>query len=642
MELISANLSPDVRWWREDDPFEAIWAALTTVVSEDQNRRSQILHYLRLYGNREVLNLMGSTHITPGAFWNERNYLRYNVVKSVIDTVASRIGKNRPKAAFLTSGGDFTQQRTARNLEKYVEGSFYETDIYDKGSHCFRDACIMGPGILKFFEKKTRDGGWKVWNERVFPWELLVDYADGRDGHPTQMFHVKHIDTNVIYEMFADSDKWKNKKEDLRNVIELAQQADWEGIDIDSLVDQKLCVESWHLPSGPDAKDGRHVISLSSAVLFEEEWDEDWFPFAVFQWSRPTIGYWGTGIAKDINGIQIEINRLLDKIQKSYHLFANPWVAVQVGSKVLKSHITNGVGRILEYQGQPPQVVTHQPIHPQVISYLQQLKTDALRQTGVSEMAAQGKKPADLESGAALREYNDIEDTRHAGPAQQYERFYMDSAKTIVRMSQRMHKQGKTPEVMAHYKRRSRKWVDVLKWSDINIDESGYVMQIFPTSLLPSTPAGRTATVQEWLRSGLVDKVTAMHLLELPDLEQVQTLEVTSYNIVLDQMESILEDGEFIHPEPYQDLLLALKLSQTTYLQAKMDKAPDDKLEMVRLYIEACKRLIDKQKMQEQNPQIPPNSPVAQAQDMPLPGVEGPPGDPQAAQLAAAQGAALQ
>lgn len=626
MQMLSENMSTDVRWWREKNPYEAIWSALTTVMAEDENRRSQIIHYLRLYGNRDIINLMGSTIVSPGTFWNERNYLRYNVVKSVIDTVASRIGKNRPKAAFLTSGGDFTQQRTAMKLEKYVEGSFYETNIYDTGSHCFRDACIMGPGIIKFFEKKTREGGWKVWNERVFPWELLVDYADGRDGHPTQMFHVKHIDSTVLYEMFADAPQWKSKKKELKNAIEIAEAADWEGLDGDALVEQRLCVESWHLPSGPGAKDGRHVISLSSTVLFEEEWDEDWFPFAIFQWSRPTVGFWGTGIAKDINGIQIEINRLLDKIQKSYHLFANPWVAVQVGSKVLKSHITNGVGRILEYQGQPPQVVTHQPIHPQVISYLQQLKADALRQTGVSEMAAQGKKPADLESGAALREYNDLEDTRHAGPAQQYERFYMDAAKIIVRMSQRMHKNNKTPAVMAHYKRRSRKWVDELKWSQINIDESSYVMQIFPTSLLPSTPAGRTATVQEWMRSGLVDKVTAMHLLEIPDLEQVQTLEVASYNIVLDQMESILEEGEFIHPEPYQDLLLALKLSQTTYLQAKMDKAPGDKMEMIRRYIEACKRLIDKQKMQEQNPQVPVDTPIAQAQDMPLPGVEGTPG----------------
>ena len=177
MQMLSENMSTDVRWWREKNPYEAIWSALTTVMAEDENRRSQIIHYLRLYGNRDIINLMGSTIVSPGTFWNERNYLRYNVVKSVIDTVASRIGKNRPKAAFLTSGGDFTQQRTAMKLEKYVEGSFYETNIYDTGSHCFRDACIMGPGIIKFFEKKTREGGWKVWNERVFPWELLVDYS---------------------------------------------------------------------------------------------------------------------------------------------------------------------------------------------------------------------------------------------------------------------------------------------------------------------------------------------------------------------------------------------------------------------------------------------------------------------------------
>jgi uncharacterized membrane protein len=79
---------------------------------------------------------------------------------------------------------------------------------------------LLISGCGTFFEKKTKEGNWKVWNERVFPWELLVDYADGRDGHPTQMFHVKHVDSNVIYEMFADSDKWKNKKTDLKNAIE--------------------------------------------------------------------------------------------------------------------------------------------------------------------------------------------------------------------------------------------------------------------------------------------------------------------------------------------------------------------------------------------------------------------------------------
>jgi len=209
METIYANMQSDMRWWREDDPFEAIWSAITTVISEDNERRSQIIHYLRLYGHRELMTLLTNNHMPVSSYFGERNYLRYNVVKSVIDTVSSRIGKNRPKAAFLTSGGDFTQQRTALKLEKYVEGSFYETQIYDTGSMCFRDACIMGPGIIKFYEKQTKEGGWKVWNERVFPWELLVDYADGRDGKPTQMFHVKHVDNHVLYEMFANTDEWR-------------------------------------------------------------------------------------------------------------------------------------------------------------------------------------------------------------------------------------------------------------------------------------------------------------------------------------------------------------------------------------------------------------------------------------------------
>ena len=105
-------------------------------------------------------------------------------------------------------------------------------------------------------------------------------------------------------------------------------------------------------------------------------------------------------------------------------------------------------------------------------------------------------------------------------------------------------------------------------------------------------------------------------------------------------MESILEDGEFVHPEPYQDLMLALKLSQTTYLQAKMDKAPEDRLEMIRRYIEACKRLIDKTMSQEKNPNVPPSSLPAQAQDMPLPGAGAGPVSAEAAMLQASPGVA--
>ncbi len=54
-------------------------------------------------------------------------------------------------------------------------------------------------------------------------------------------------------------------------------------------------IESWHLKSGPKAKDGKHTICISSATLFEEQYDKDYFPFVFFRWGDRPVGFFGQG-----------------------------------------------------------------------------------------------------------------------------------------------------------------------------------------------------------------------------------------------------------------------------------------------------------------------------------------------------------
>jgi hypothetical protein len=613
----------DLRWWRmKDEPHGAVFGAVQRIDEDEDNRRDHILHYLRLYGNRNLVGLGPSDYALDGTILVRDADLKYNLCKSVVDTAVSRIGKNKPKATFLTNAGNFSLQTQARRLEKYVEGSFYETDIYAKGRAAFRDGAIIGTGLLKFFPRETTHG-WKVWNERVFPWEVYVDRHDGRYGEPRQMYHLKYVDRRVLRETFPKDARGRAVTEDklksAANALDgsLTATQNWEG---ETIADEVLVVEAWHLPSGPGAKDGCHVICTDNCTLFKEEWNCDWFPIVAYHWTRPVVGFWGTGIIKDIQGIQVEINRLLDKLQRAYHLFANPWIAVHRSSRVVKSHITNEMGRILEYEGSvPPQVVTHNPISPQLFQHLDQLKRDGHDIPGISQMAAQNKKPADLESGAALREWNDIEDTRHADPALAYEAFYMQCAKVIIGMSRMMAEQNIEPQVMATYQRRSRKWVEVIKWSEVNIDEASYAMKIYPSSTLPSTPAGRTATVQEWMRAGLVTQEEARYLLDFPDLEAHQSFKLASFEVVLDAIEEMLDHGRFVAPEPFQNLQDTLQLVQMAYLRAKLDRVPEARLELMRRYLVATKRLLD-----ISEGRVPATRGQALAPAMPAPGALGP------------------
>ena len=78
-----------------------------------------------------------------------------------------------------------------------------------------------------------------------------------------------------------------------------------------NIKDMIKVIESWHLKSGPNAKDGKHTICISDATLFEEEYYKDDFPFVFFRWNVRPVGFFGQGLAEQLSGLQLEINKTL-------------------------------------------------------------------------------------------------------------------------------------------------------------------------------------------------------------------------------------------------------------------------------------------------------------------------------------------
>ncbi|MBV6514139.1 MAG: hypothetical protein FMNOHCHN_03729 [Ignavibacteriaceae bacterium] len=589
-------------WWKSKKNINSdIFAYIKRIEHDQSYRNLDNQKNLRLYGNYDTPALKAFNFQRSEPSYNVQNRVTLNIVQSMVDTVTSKITKNKPRPMFLTSGGDWTQQRRAKKLTKFVEGQFSHLKMYDKGSIAFKDSAIFGTGVLKFFKKRG-----DIAVERVFPDEIVVDDADGMYGAPRQMHQKKFIHREVLKAAFP-------KYKEAIDVSGMDPYMQSYGESVNHKSDLLLVVESWHLPSGPDAKDGRHVISIENQALVDESWSKERFPFVFFRWSERPLGFFGQGLAEQLTGLQLEINKILRTIQVSMHLVSVPKIFVEASTKIVSAQLDNKIGGIIKFAGQPPTPGQLGTIPPELFAHLDRLYQRAYEIAGISQLSANSRKPSGLDSGKALREYNDLETERFMDVAKRYEQAYLDAAALIIDLAKELDE-----ELDGGYqvKVSGKSWYDEIKWKDVNLYEDKYVMQAYPTSALSQTPAARLQEVQELLQAGFVTREEAIKLLNFPDLEGFYNIASAVGEDVDKQLETMIENSRYVGPEPYQNLEYARSKVQFAYLHYKANNAPDEVLELMRRYMEDCTALIEKRKKAEM---------ALVAQSMPAPQVGGQP-----------------
>jgi hypothetical protein len=563
------------RWWvtSPEELPNNVAAVVRTIEESQSSLRTHSLKYARLYANQELMGFLtgGTVRASSDAFSNNR--VTFNVVKATIDTVQAKIAKTKPKVQFLTEDGDWALKQRAQGLTQYMEGIYYDNKVYEKAQKAFIHACVFGTGCLKVYHE---DG--KIQIDNVFIEEIKVDDIEGAYGKPRQLHQVKHISRDVLIGQFPEKTK----------EILSATSSDVTRGGTTYIADMLKVTESWHLPSSLDSNDGRHSISIEGCTLFDEEYKKSYFPFVFFRWSERLAGFFGQGLAEELIGIQIEINKLLKTIQKAQHLMAVPRVAVDQSSKLSTAQINNEIGAIFKYAGNPPTFFTPTAMNAEVYNHLKWLIQSAFEVSGISQLSATGKKPAGLDAAVALREYQDIETERFMITAQRYEQMFLDLADIVIDISRDLYSRGQPLKI----KVQTSKFIKTIDWKDIDLEDTQFVLKMFPVSLLPSTPAGRIQAVQELINAGFIGKEQALSLLDFPDLDRLESLETSALNLTEKQLYLITEEGKYSSPEPQQNLAICKQLAQQVYLKGKLNKLSEDRLELLLLYIDDTERLI--------------------------------------------------
>lgn len=574
------NIRDTFDWWAaktEQKMAEQIHDYLQWLEQNQGYRSTRNMRNIRLYGNFDVNSFQSYSYARKETSTSNQNRVTLNVVRSMIDTVTAKITKNSPVPTFLTSGGDWNAQQKAKDLSKFIEGQFYATDLYEKRAFTFKDGCIFGTGAIKIY-KENKD----IKVERVFPEEIVIDDVEGFYGNPRQMHQTKFIHKDALIARFPNS----------KGAIETYSSSNTGYKDLRPRhSDLVLVVESWKKASSPGVDDGRHAITIEKHTLSDEKYDKTWFPFVFDRWNRTPYGFYGQGLADQLEGLQLEINKILRTIQISMHLVSIPKIFLEAGSKVVDSHLNNKIGGVIRYAGTPPTPGQLGVIPRELFSHLDYLYNRAYEITGVSQLSAQSNKPSGLNSGKALRIYNDLESERFLDVAKRYEQGFLDAAAIMIEYAKELDLEYKSEggyEVMVHGRNSVRK----LKWQDVNLKEDQYVMKMYPASALSSSPAGRLQEVQELMEAGLVGRDEGLKLLDMPDLENFYTMSTAALADIEKQIDMIIQDSKYQTPEPFQDLEQGIKRFQAAYLHYKAQGAPDSKLELLRRWMSDANDLL--------------------------------------------------
>ena len=590
----------DAQWWKESKPHQTISGVVQKLTKAGSTRRDMNIHHLRLYADRDLQGAAGAYGYGAGGLSRAMSVLRnarrpplsVNVIRNMINAATSMLTRSRPKPTFLTNGGDWPTWQRARKQSQFVEAVYNAENTHGLAAKMTQHANILGTGAIKvvrdYQNKKPR-------HELAYIGELLVDETEAVYGQPRSMFQIRAVDKLVLKEIYAG----ERGAEEAIEKAETVASATVGG----EVAECAIVVEAWHLASGVDANDGKYVVCTDQGTLWKADYKHEQFPFVFWRWEEDPLGFYGTGIASELIGIQYEINQTIRNIQANWWSGGNLKILVERGSKVAKAHLSNDLrGIIVEYTGTPPQWVTTEAVAPGLVQYLEFLIEQAYNITGVSQLTAQSQTPFASMSGKARLVHENSESLRFLPAQRRLEQAIgVELGYRTLEACEDIYDEEGDFEVLYP----DRKFLKPMMYSDVRAKPGTYEIQCYPTSILPSTPAGRFTMLEAWEQRGWVTPAESKRLADIPDLKREMDVDQAPEDFIDGELSRIVFDGEKVStdgpvypPEPDQPVDIIIQRTVKWLYWAKTQNAPEEILEQLRLYRDGAMALQNNAKKQ--------------------------------------------
>lgn len=426
-----------------------------------------------------------------------------NVIKSVVDTLVSKIATSKVRPFINTLNGSYKEMQTALQAQQFFDIFYEEQNVHMTVSKAFEDACIFDTGVIYIDRDNSTIS-------KCLPWQVYVRPAELVYNNLTRVYY-KQTDFPVTLLPKDIVAKFKRKVE---------------------YVDYGIYYDTFNRVRA-------HVIS--GHVVKVEEWNWDTLPFVFLYYNKPNIGTTSLSVVDILYTLQNEIDMLVAKIAAASELTPGNTILLPEGGSIKATQLNNGVGNVLTYRPtpnmttSPVSVATPAFIDGQYQTLLGDLIQRAYELVGISQLSAMSQKPTGLDSGIALSTMESIESDRFETQLKQVINAYVEIARVCVELFD--------GDILPDNNRRLS-----INWNDIRKANDSLKIQFSAADALSKDPSIKLQQLQALAQSGIIPQSRIASLMELPDIQSGFSLANNAVNAVYAVINDCIENNNWDLP----------------------------------------------------------------------------------------------
>ena len=388
-----------------------------------------------------------------------------NVIKSVIDSLVSKLSNNKVRPFFAPVDGTFKTKKVIRQAQQFFDIYYDKINLNNIISETFKDACIF-------------DIGYIIINPFTFEVERVPSYC------------IEEL--NVNGENKVALIKWIHQP---------------------SLILDKYGIEAKRQYINVEM-----LIKENEAILYVDEKKvktipTNGYPIVNVYYNEPINNGKTVSIVDELEGIQTQIDLINAKIAATSQLTPANLVFIDEQSGLKASDINNKdcqiypVGIQPGNTANPVNVVTPVPFDPYWSSMLDFYINKAYDMIGISQLSAQSRKPSGLDSGIALQTMEDIESDRFEVQVNHFINAYINVTRKLIEI---------IPEDFEILP--ADKYQSTMTWAALKEQNNLYKVQYSAATQLSKEPSERAKQIIQMSQIGLITPSKAAELMDMPDL----------------------------------------------------------------------------------------------------------------------------
>ena len=388
-----------------------------------------------------------------------------NVIKSVIDSLVSKLSNNKVRPFFAPVDGTFKTKKVIRQAQQFFDIYYDKINLNNIISETFKDACIF-------------DIGYIIINPFTFEVERVPSYC------------IEELNVNGINKVALI--KWIHQP--------------------------SLILDKYGVSTSRQYINVEMLIKENEAILYVDEKKvktipTNGYPIVNVYYNEPINNGKTVSIVDELEGIQTQIDLINAKIAATSQLTPANLVFIDEQSGLKSSDVNNKdcqiypVGIQPGNTANPVNVVTPVPFDPYWSSMLDFYINKAYDMIGISQLSAQSRKPSGLDSGVALQTMEDIESDRFEVQVNHFINAYINVTRKLIEI---------IPEDFEILP--ADKYQSTMTWATLKEQNNLYKVQYSAATSLSKDPAERAKQIIQMSQIGLITPSKAAELMDMPDL----------------------------------------------------------------------------------------------------------------------------